>query len=214
MNTLTEAISTLKLSEQSCRDEASGKLDDSHNLAEGMQAIEGNLADVRRFLARLNRRRPAANSPESVLKEFIADIQAVGVSAVREQMDWPDLAITYEKALKVLPRRSVAAPTTATAEALAAARAEAVGLCPKCDKLPEWFNDVPLRAFCWGTDEKPHSELSAIVPLPHNPYLTPSDKVPQRIFGWKTKPQMEKIRPLFIEKQKSKIEQDGMLGLK
>lgn len=58
MNTLTEAIAALKLSEQSCREEASGKLDDSHSVAEGMKAIETNLKDVRRFLSRLNCRQP------------------------------------------------------------------------------------------------------------------------------------------------------------
>ena len=158
----------------------------------------------------------ADTTAETVLREFVADVQAVGATAVREQMDWPDLATTYEKALAILPRRS-AAPTSATATpaatmATAVARAEAVGLCPQCQKLPEWFNDVPLRAFCWGTDAKPHDEMSAIVPLPLNPYLTPADKVPPRILGWKSKTQMEKIRRLFTEKQKAKIERDGMLG--
>ena len=147
---------------------------------------------------------------ESVLREFVADVQAVGVVAVREQMNWPDLAATYEKALAILPRRSAAPVATAPLHT----RAEAVGRCPKCQKSPEWFNDVPLRAFCWGTDEQPHDEMTAIVPLPLNPYLTPADKVPQRVFGWKTKPQMEKIRRLFTEKQKAKIERDGVLGPK
>jgi len=59
MNNLQQAIESLKLSEQSCRDEASGKLDDSHNRAEGMAAIEANLKEVRRFITKLARRQPA-----------------------------------------------------------------------------------------------------------------------------------------------------------
>lgn len=35
----------------------------------------------------------------------------------------------------------------------------AVGPCPKCGKKEGfWYNDVPLKAFCWGTVEKPHKE--------------------------------------------------------
>jgi hypothetical protein len=43
-------------------------------------------------------------------------------------------------------------------------RQKAVGKCPKCKKHPTWFNDVPLRAFCWGTDKKPHVEMTRVVP--------------------------------------------------
>ena len=46
MNNLKQAIAALKLSEQSCRDEASGKLDDSHNLAEGMAAIVPKIKEL------------------------------------------------------------------------------------------------------------------------------------------------------------------------
>jgi hypothetical protein len=49
---------------------------------------------------------------------------------------------------------------------------KAVGKCPKCKKLPKWFNDVPLRAFCWGTEKKEHDECSRIVPSPEQPYGT------------------------------------------
>lgn len=38
-----------------------------------------------------------------------------------------------------------------------------VGQCPKCNKHPDWFNDVPLRAFCWGTEKNPHVEMTRVV---------------------------------------------------
>ena len=41
---------------------------------------------------------------------------------------------------------------------------KAVGKCPKCGKKITWFNDIPLRGFCWGTEEKEHSEYSVAVP--------------------------------------------------
>lgn len=49
-------------------------------------------------------------------------------------------------------------------------RQKAVGKCPVCGKHPTWFNDVPLRAFCWGTEAKPHNEMTRIVPSQHQPY--------------------------------------------
>lgn len=49
---------------------------------------------------------------------------------------------------------------------------KAVGACPYCGKQKGlWFNDVPLRAFCWGTEKKPHKEWKKLVPPPANPYL-------------------------------------------
>ena len=43
---------------------------------------------------------PAA---ESVLREFVSDVDAVGgADGLRAMMDWPDLAVTFEKAVKVL----------------------------------------------------------------------------------------------------------------
>lgn len=45
--------------------------------------------------------------------------------------------------------------------------------CGKCGKVITWYNDVPLRAFCWGTEKREHKEWSKIVPRPHNPYLMP-----------------------------------------
>jgi endogenous inhibitor of DNA gyrase (YacG/DUF329 family) len=41
---------------------------------------------------------------------------------------------------------------------------EAVGPCPYCGKKKTWLNDVPLRAFCWGTEQKPHREWHKLVP--------------------------------------------------
>lgn len=48
---------------------------------------------------------------------------------------------------------------------------EAIGPCPKCGDWNWWFNDVPLRAFCWGSEEKPHREVVRLVPKPWNLYL-------------------------------------------
>ncbi len=59
-----------------------------------------------------------------------------------------------------------------------------VGRCPFCNKYPEWFNDVPLRAFCWGTDRRPHLEASRVVTGKAQPYgkVTRSKwKVEQRV---------------------------------
>lgn len=48
---------------------------------------------------------------------------------------------------------------------------DSVGPCPKCGALERlWFNNVPLTAYCWGSEEKPHCELVRIVPSPHQPY--------------------------------------------
>lgn len=45
-----------------------------------------------------------------------------------------------------------------------------VGTCPVCGAIPDWFNNVPLMAYCYGTEEKPHNEARRIVPSPHQPY--------------------------------------------
>lgn len=39
--------------------------------------------------------------------------------------------------------------------------------CPDCGKPGDdmWMNDIPLRAFCWGTSTEPHSEFSQPVPM-------------------------------------------------
>lgn len=47
-----------------------------------------------------------------------------------------------------------------------------VGPCPRCGIYPNWFNDVPLRAFCWGTDAKPHLQLSRLVTGIAQPYAS------------------------------------------
>lgn len=47
---------------------------------------------------------------------------------------------------------------------------KAVGPCPICGKANPWLNDIPLTAFCWGTDDKPHVELRRVVPSPFQIY--------------------------------------------
>jgi endogenous inhibitor of DNA gyrase (YacG/DUF329 family) len=37
--------------------------------------------------------------------------------------------------------------------------------CPKCGKKITWFNDIPLKGFCWGTSENEHEEYSVKVQL-------------------------------------------------
>lgn len=47
----------------------------------------------------------------------------------------------------------------------------AVGPCPYCNRLDNWINDIPLTAFCGGSDDKPHKEWKKVIPSPYNPYL-------------------------------------------
>jgi hypothetical protein len=47
---------------------------------------------------------------------------------------------------------------------------KAVGRCPICGRLPTWFNNIPLEAYCWGTSKKPHMEWSKIIPGKAQPY--------------------------------------------
>jgi len=35
--------------------------------------------------------------------------------------------------------------------------------CPICNQKITWFNDIPLKGFCWGTEENEHKEYSFIV---------------------------------------------------
>ena len=39
-----------------------------------------------------------------------------------------------------------------------------IGVCPRCgnDKLK--YNNVPLTAYCWGPESKPHKQWSKVVP--------------------------------------------------
>ena len=37
-----------------------------------------------------------------------------------------------------------------------------VGPCPTCGRTEHWFNDIPLRAFCWGTEDAEHPEMSRL----------------------------------------------------
>lgn len=47
----------------------------------------------------------------------------------------------------------------------------AVGPCPFCGRLDTWLNNLPLTAFCGGSEENPHEEWAKQVPAPHNIYL-------------------------------------------
>jgi hypothetical protein len=50
------------------------------------------------------------------------------------------------------------------------ARQSSVGLCPVCGLMPTWFNNVPLTAYCWGSDSNPHPGMERIVPGTAQPY--------------------------------------------
>lgn len=47
----------------------------------------------------------------------------------------------------------------------------AVGACPRCGRLDNWLNNVPLTAYCNGSEEQPHREWKKVVPNPYNIYL-------------------------------------------
>ena len=47
---------------------------------------------------------------------------------------------------------------------------KAVGRCPICGKYPTWFNDIPLTAYCWGTEEDEHEEWNKVIPGKAQPY--------------------------------------------
>ena len=47
---------------------------------------------------------------------------------------------------------------------------ESVGNCPICGELPDWFNNIPLMAYCYGSDEKPHAEATRIITGKAQPY--------------------------------------------
>jgi len=35
---------------------------------------------------------------------------------------------------------------------------------PICKKVKWWYNDLPLRAFCWGSPDDEHKEVSRVAP--------------------------------------------------
>ena len=39
-----------------------------------------------------------------------------------------------------------------------------VGVCPHCKREIQWFNNIPLTAYCCGTEQAPHKEWRCIVP--------------------------------------------------
>ena len=46
----------------------------------------------------------------------------------------------------------------------------AVGSCPHCGRLDTWLNNIPLTAYCWGSEENPHKEWKKEIPKPFQPY--------------------------------------------
>jgi hypothetical protein len=40
---------------------------------------------------------------------------------------------------------------------------ELIDPCPKCGRTINWFNDIPLKGFCWGPPDNEHEEYSVIV---------------------------------------------------
>jgi hypothetical protein len=47
----------------------------------------------------------------------------------------------------------------------------AAGPCPHCGRMDTWLNDIPMKAFCRGTDKQPHKTWEKVVPIPYNPNL-------------------------------------------
>lgn len=35
--------------------------------------------------------------------------------------------------------------------------------CKICGRKITWFNDIPLKGYCWGTEEKEHKEYKILV---------------------------------------------------
>lgn len=46
----------------------------------------------------------------------------------------------------------------------------AVGPCLKCGAKEHWYNNVPLTAYCYGSETHPHCEVSKVVPSPYQIY--------------------------------------------
>ncbi len=76
-----------------------------------------------------------------------------------------DMPINYDEAIKLLKKVANEEKTPKEKEI-----DKAVGACPNCGATKHWYNDVPLKAFCWGTEENPHKEWSKVVPAPFQPY--------------------------------------------
>ena len=84
MNSLQQAIVALKLSETSCRQEASGKLDGDRS--EGLNCIGDSLAIVHRFLASLAKRHPVflTAKQQAALKDLAAQAERDDLLAALE----------------------------------------------------------------------------------------------------------------------------------
>jgi hypothetical protein len=35
--------------------------------------------------------------------------------------------------------------------------------CKVCGRKITWFNDIPLKGYCWGTEEKEHKEYKVVI---------------------------------------------------
>jgi hypothetical protein len=47
---------------------------------------------------------------------------------------------------------------------------ESVGPCPICGVLPHWFNNIPLMAYCYGSEGNEHPEATRIITGKAQPY--------------------------------------------
>jgi hypothetical protein len=52
---------------------------------------------------------------------------------------------------------------TNPSKSMTANLSELIAPCPKCGRRITWFNDIPLRGFCWGTPDNEHEEHSVVV---------------------------------------------------
>ena len=90
MKTLTDAIASLRTSENSCREEASGQLEGGRS--EGLNCIGDQIAEVHRFISTLARRQPVflTARQRSALKDLAGNaeqddlIAALDVEPVKE----------------------------------------------------------------------------------------------------------------------------------
>jgi hypothetical protein len=76
---------------------------------------------------------------------------------------------------------------------------KAVGRCPLCNRIPMWFNNIPLTAYCWGPPENEHEEASCVVPGPQQPYGKGSKKPRWKI----TRPRPAKLRKATTSQYKA-----------
>lgn len=86
---------------------------------------------------------------------------------------------------------------------------DAVGPCPVCGRKKHWYNDVPLKAFCWGANgsdeaDSDHGEASCVVPDPLQPYGRVGTKMRWRVeTGYKRIRFMARVPVKKMTKQKA-----------